>query len=306
MAPRTDVTMHELCRLIWRRIWDDEVPGRAASLSYYFLFALFPTLLFITALVGLLQTPDLINALKTYVNTMLPGDAASLLSRTFDEAAAGASGGLLSAGALAALWAASSGTVSIMAALDVAYKLPDLRAWWRRRLIAVALTVVLTVFTLAALVLLVFGGRIGEVIAGRVGLGRLFTAAWTVLQWPVAVALALTGIALVYCLAPARRRRWRWVTPGSAFALTAWVAMSLGLRVYVHYFGDYNAIYGSIGGVILLMLWLYGSGIALLIGAEIDSETDRARTSKGASTAPSEPPPGQVAAASPPREQSSI
>lgn len=279
MAPRPDVTPHEIGLRIWHRIWADEIPGRAASLSYYFLFAIFPTLLFITALVGLLGTPDLMAALMSYASTMLPGDAASLLARTLDEAAAGASGGLLSVGALAALWVASSGTVSIMAALDVAYKLRDLRAWWRRRLIALALTLALTVFTLAALVLLVFGRRIGGAIAIRVGFGPIFTAAWAVLQWPVAVALALTGIALVYCLAPAHRRRWRWVTPGSAFALTSWVAMSLGLRVYVHYVGDFNATYGSIGGVIVLMLWLYGSGIALLVGAEIDSETDRARPS---------------------------
>ncbi|MGH7387919.1 MAG: YihY/virulence factor BrkB family protein [Candidatus Rokuibacteriota bacterium] len=276
MGPRADA-LHELVRRVWRRIWADEIPGRAASLSYYFLFAVFPALLFITALVGLLRTPDLMNALMEYVNTMLPGDAASLLSRTLGEAVAGASGRLLSVGALVAVWIASTGTLSIMMALDVAYKLPETRAWWRRRLTALALTLALAAFTLAALVLLVFGERIGEGIARRVGLGPLFTAAWAVLQWAVAGALALTGIALVYCLAPARRRPWRWVTPGSAFALTTWVVMSLGLRAYVHYFGAFNATYGSIGGVILLMLWLYGCGLALLVGAEIDSETEQVR-----------------------------
>jgi len=276
MAPRVDVTVVELGRRVWRRIWDDEIPGRAASLSYYFLFALFPTLLFITALVGLLGTPDLMHALMAYVDAMLPADAASLLARTLDEAVAGASGGLLSVGALTALWVASSGTLSIMAALDVAYRLADRRAWWRRRLIALALTAALSVFTLAALVLLVFGERIAEGVAERVGLGALFTAAWTLLQWPVAVVVALAGIALVYCLAPARPRRWRWVTPGSVFALVTWVGMSLGLRAYVRVFGGFNAIYGSIGGVIVLLLWLYGSGLALLIGAEIDSEVEGA------------------------------
>ncbi len=278
MGPRAAVSLHELGHRIWLKIWEDEVPGRAASLSYYFLFALFPSLLFVTAFVGLLRTPVLMNALMEYLGTILPEDAASLLARTLAEAVAGASGGLLSVGALAALWAASSGTLSIMAALDVAYKLPERRTWMRRRLIALALTLVLTVFTLGALVLLVFGERIGEAVARRVGLGPLFRASWAVLQWPVAVVLALTGIALVYCLAPARRRPWRWITPGSVFALTTWVAMSLGLRVYVHYFGAFNATYGSIAGVILLMLWLYGSGMALLVGAEIDFEADRARS----------------------------
>src|SRR5499426_1060349 len=276
MGPRADGSLYGLSQRIWHRIVEDDVLGRAASLSYYFLFALFPAMLFITALVGLLQTPDLMNALMAYVTTVLPEDAASLLARTLNEALAGASGGLLSAGALAAIWAASTGTLSIMSALDVASRLPDTRAWWRRRLIAIALTLVLAAFTLAALVLLVFGERIGEAVARRVGLGPLFTAMWAVLQWPVAGGLVLTGIALVYRLAPARRRPWRWVTPGSAFALAAWLAMSLGLRVYVHYFGAFNATYGSIGGVMLLMLWLYGCGVALLVGAEIDHETERA------------------------------
>jgi len=108
-------------------------------------------------------------------------------------------------------------------------------------------------------------------VAGGIGLGPIFTLAWDLLQWPAAIALVLTGLALVYWLAPAAGRRWHWITPGSSFALLAWLLMSVGLRAYVAHFGNYNATYGSIGGVILLMLWLYLSGGALLIGAEIDS-----------------------------------
>lgn len=271
------LTVWELSRRVWQEIQEDEILDRAASLSYYFLFALFPTLLFLATLLGLLPGADLMKTLMDYVARVLPGDASSLVHRTLDEVVSGASRGLLSVGVLAALWAASNGTASIIVALNVAYGITDHRPWWRQRLVAVALTVALSVLTLTALLLLVFGERLGEVVAGWVGLGPLFTRLWNVLRWPAAIAFALTGITLVYCLAPTARHRWRWVTPGSVFALGAWLAMSVGLRLYVRYVGDYNATYGSIGGVILLMLWLYLSGVALLVGAEIDSQVERAR-----------------------------
>lgn len=266
------LSIGELGRRVWDQIWEDEVLDRAAGLSYYFLFALFPTLLFLTALVGLSPAPNLMAQLMGYVEHVLPGDAASLVSKTLAEVVSGASGGLLSIGVFAALWAASNGMLSIMTALNAAYDAEDPRPWWNRRLIAIGLTVGLSVFTLTALLLLVFGPRIGNAVASRIGLGSVFTLAWNVLSWPAVILSALTGIALVYYLAPAARQRWHWVTPGSAFALVAWLLMSFGLRLYVAYFGNYNATYGSIGGVILLMLWLYLSGVVLLVGAEINSE----------------------------------
>jgi membrane protein len=266
----------ELGQRVWRKAYEDEVLGRAASLSYYFLFAMFPTLLFLTALLGLLPGPDLMANLMGYAASVLPGDAASLVERTLNEILRGASRGLLSVGALAAWWAASSGTASIAMALNVAHRLDDRRPWWLRRLTALVLTLVLAVFTLTALLLLVFGERIGEGLARWVGLGPVFTLLWTVLHWPAAALLGLSGITLLYTLAPAVGPPWRLVTPGSLFALVAWLAMSFALRAYVAYFIDYNATYGSIGGVILLMLWLYLGGVALLVGAEINVEIDRA------------------------------
>jgi membrane protein len=214
--------------------------------------------------------------LMGYAGSVLPGDTASLVERTLNEILRGASRGLLSLGALAAWWAAASGTASIATALNVANGRVDRRPWWLRRLTALILTLVLAVFTLTALLLLVFGERIGEVLARWVGLGPVFTMLWTVLHWPAAALLGLSGITLLYTLGPAVRPAWSLVTPGSLFALVAWLAMSFALRTYVAYFHDYNATYGSIGGVILLMLWLYLSGVALLVGAEINVEIGRA------------------------------
>jgi membrane protein len=262
---------------VYRRSWHDAILDRAAELSYYFAFALLPTLLFLTALLGLLPVPDLMPHLIGYADRVLPGDAASLIRKTLAEVVRGASGGLVSAGALVALVGASSGMLSIMKAMNAAYGITDHRTWWHKRLIAVALTLVLSLFTLTALLLLVFGVRLGEAIGDFVGLGRLFTVGWKLAQLPVVILLALTGLTLVYYLAPAADRVWSWITPGSAFAVVSWLLMSLGLRFYVGYFDYYNATYGSIGGLILLMLWLYWSGVALLVGAEIDSTIEQAR-----------------------------
>ena len=279
------LTARELGRRVWAEIWADEVTDRAAALAYYFLFALFPTLLFLTVLLGLLPLPGLMDRLLQYGDQALPGDAASIVRRTWDEINRGAGGGLLSIGVLTALWASSNGMASIMSALNVAYDVEDTRPWWKRRLLAVVLTFGFALFILAALILLVFGSYIGAGVAGLFGLGTIFTSIWAVANLPIVVFFVLVGIALVYYLAPAVEQRWRWVTPGSVVALGLWLAMSWGLRLYVGRFADYNATYGSIGGIVLLMLWLYLTGVVLLVGAEINAEIEHAAARRGALTA---------------------
>jgi membrane protein len=266
------LTVRELARRVWHEFNEDEVLDRAAALSYYFIFAFFPTLLFLAALLGLLPSERLMERLLDYLGSALPPDAASVVGKTLGEVLRGARGSLLSAGALAALWAASNGMGSIMTALNAVYDVTDQRPWWKQRLIAIGLTVAFALFTLTALVLLVVGPRIAEALASAVGLGQVFTVAWNVLRWPTAMALVLVGVELVYYLAPSVEQRWAWITPGSAFAVAGWLAASGGLRLYVAKFADYNATYGSIGGAILFLLWLYLTGLALLVGAEINAE----------------------------------
>lgn len=279
------LSVRELGRRVLSELATDEVLDRGAALAYYFLFALFPTLLFLTSLLGLLPFPGLMDRLLAYTHQALPGDAASVVSKTLSEIQAGARGGLLSIGALVALWAASAGMASMMTTLNVAYDVEDPRPWWKRRLLAILLTVGFSVFILAALLLLVFGPRIGQALTARMGLGPVFTMAWNVASVPVVMIFVLVGIALVYYFAPATEQQWRWVTPGSVVALTLWLAMSFGLRFYVSNFADYSATYGSIGGVILLVLWLYLSGVILLVGAEINSEIEQAAAARGEVTA---------------------
>src|SRR5262249_46855393 len=229
------LSLRALGTRVYEKSWHDEILDRAAELSYYFAFALLPTLLFLTALLGLLPVPALMPQLMGWADRVLPGDAASLIRKTLAEVIRGASGGLVSIGALTALVGASSGMLSIMKGLNSAYALPDHRSWWEKRLIAIGLTFVFSLFTLSALLVLVFGVRLGDAIADLMGLGSRFTVAWKLAQLPVVMGLLLTGLTLVYYLAPAAERVWWWVTPGSAFAVVSWLLMSLGLRFYVGY-----------------------------------------------------------------------
>lgn len=265
-----------IAREVWRELDEDEIVDRAAALSYYFLFALFPTLLFLAALLGLLPTAALLDQLIDYMARVLPSDAFSIMARTLEEILRGARGSLLSLGAVAALWAASNGMGSIINALNAAYDVRDNRSWWKRRLVALGLTIVFSGFTLTALVLLVVGPRLAEKLAGMIGLGTAFTTIWTLVRWPAAMVLVLVGVGLVYYLAPTVKQRWSAVVPGAIFAVVGWLAASSGLRYYAAHFADYNATYGSIGGVIVLLLWLYLTGLALLVGAEINAEIARA------------------------------
>lgn len=260
-----------------KRVWfgNNEILDRSAALSYYFIFALFPTMLFLTALLALLPIPHLVDRLMALVTDVLPGDAGLLVQKTLGQALQSGHPGLLSVGAVAALWAASSGMASIMAALNVAP-----RSWWRERVLAIGLTVVFSILAVVALALLMFGQKLGQAIATHMGWGPTFRIAWGLARWPVAMFLGLAAISLVYRLAPAPNQRWAFVTPGSAFALGAWAAMSVALRFYVGYFANYNATYGSIAGVMLLMLWLYLSGVVMLIGAAINSEIARAASAR--------------------------
>ncbi|HUF92143.1 MAG TPA: YihY/virulence factor BrkB family protein [Candidatus Limnocylindria bacterium] len=270
------LSLSEFARRVYAAAFQHEIFDRAAALSYYFLFALFPTLLLLTALLGTLGTPHLMEELMSYGEAVLPPAVAALLSQTLLEVAAGNGTAALSAGAIGILWAASRGVRSVIVALNVVYAVERGRPWWRRQLVAVLLTLAFCVFTLTALALLAFGGRIGEAVAAWAGLGGVFTAVWRVVQWPLAILFGIIGMDLTYHLAPAARARLTWLSPGAVVAITGWVVTSLGMRIYVGSFADYNATYGSIGAVIVLMFLLYVSAAMLLVGAEVNAAIARA------------------------------
>jgi len=275
------LTFKELGRRLWQQSREDELLGRAAQLSYYILLALFPALIVLTAAMGLFEVENYMPQLMNYLRNVLPEDALSMVERFLKQVAEGSGANILSFGGLGALWASSSGVTAIMEALNVVYDVKeDSRPFWRVRLTAILLTLGLAGFVILALTLVLYGPSIGAWIADFVGLGPLFVLAWNVLQWPVVAALMLFVIGVVYYVCPDIEQDWRWVSPGSLFAVTMWVIVSLGFKAYVDNFGDYNKVYGSIAGVVVLMLWLYWSGLVLLMGGEINAEIEHAATER--------------------------
>ena len=261
-------------RVVWR-IKEDEVFGRAAQLSYYFLLALFPLLLVLINLLGYMaqRGTEFRNQLITYLAAVMPSSAVSLVHTTLDEISAASGSGKLSLGLLAALWAASNGMGAISQTLNTAYNVRETRSWWLVRLISVSLTISLSVLIISALAIVLYGGSIGEVVATRYGFGNLFTTVWRILQWPIALAFVLATFNLIYNFAPNLTSSQRkWFTPGALVGVGMWLLISFAFRVYLHYFNSYSVTYGSLGALIVLMLWFYLTGVAILIGGEVNCE----------------------------------
>ena len=274
----------ELGKRVWTEVQEDDVLGRSAQLAYYFLLALFPALLFLVSLIGYFAGEDseLRANLFNYLSTVLPGEASQLISKTVTDVTQGSGGGKLSFGILATLWAASNGMGAISETLNVAYEVKETRPFWRVRLTAIALTLALAFLIVSALVLVLYGHDLAELVAGKFGLGEAFEWAWKILQWPIVLAFVLFAFALLYYFAPdLHDQTWKWVTPGSVLGVALWLLVSFGFKAYLSYFNTYSATYGSLGAVIILMLWFYFTGAAILIGGEINSEIENEMAKRG-------------------------
>ncbi len=274
-----------LGKRVWAEINEDDVWGRAAQLAYYFLLALFPLLIFLTATLGLIlgSGEGLRDSLFNYLSEVMPRSAFELVNTTMKEIAASSNAGKLSFGLLATLWAASNGMGAITQALNISYDVEETRPWWKQRLVAVALTIALSVLVIAALLLILWGGRLADFLAAHYQLGGFFPTSWKIIQWPLVFGVMVTSFASIYYFAPdVKDQKWKWLTPGSAIGVVLWLLVSFGFKLYLHYFDSYPKTYGSLGAVIILMLWLYFTGASILIGSEVNSEIENAAAEAGA------------------------
>jgi len=260
----------QLVSRTWQRINDDNCLGTAAELAYFSLLALFPLLIFLTGLVAYL--PGVQDLLMKALASAMPEPAMKLVGDTLADVVAGRSGGLLSVGILASIWAASSGVSALIGTLNTTLGVKERRPFWKVRLVAIALTVALSLLVAGGAVLIMFGDKFSVLVTRLLGFGGTFALISRLAQYVVGIACLVVGIDIIYYFGPSVRSRWRWLTVGTAFTVAAFIIVSFMLSLYLRFAPSYSATYGSLGAVVVLMLWLYLMGLMILVGREIDRE----------------------------------
>jgi len=254
----------------------DDVLDLAAQQAYYFFFALFPALLTIISIASFFPVHNLVDEIVRMLGRFAPPDVLKIITDQVMKISNSDHGGILTFAFVLTIWSSSGAMVSIITTLNAAYGIVEGRPLWKVRLTAVALTVGMSLFILTSISLVLVGPTVAEHLAVRMHLGAAFKWTWWVLQWPVVFVLVSMAIGVVYYFAPDAEQDWVWITPGSIVATVLWLLVSLGFKMYLKYFGDYNETYGTIAGIIVLLTWFYLSGLAILVGAELNAEIEHA------------------------------
>ncbi|HWD32159.1 MAG: YihY/virulence factor BrkB family protein [Pseudomonas sp.] len=262
--------LHRVLVRTVKEFLDDEMSTYASALAYQMLFSLFPFLLFLIALIGFLHLPDFFSWLRLQSELVLPPQALEQVNPVIDQLQQ-SKGGLLSVGIVIALWTASAGVRLMMSAMNAAYDVVEGRPVWKRIPLSVIYTVGIAGMLLASAALMVLGPQVMEWIASQIGMQEFIVTVWTILRWPAIIILMMMAVALIYYVMPDVKQEFRFITPGSVLAVVVWIIASLGFGYYVKTFADYNAMYGSIGAIIVLLLYFYISAAVLLLGAEMNA-----------------------------------
>jgi membrane protein len=273
---RVPIGWMDLLKRTVKEALDDNIFDLGAQQAYYFFFALFPALLFLISVASFFPLTGLMDQVVNMLSRVAPGDVIKIVQSQLTELSKRNSGGILTIAFLFTIWSSSGAMVSIITTLNAAYDVTESRAWWKSRLTAVLLTIGIAFFILASMFLVLAGPTIAEHLADTLRLGEAFKWTWWVLQWPIVFVLVAFAIGLIYYFAPDVEQDWVWITPGSVLATILWLAVSLALKLYYTLAPNANATYGAIGAVMVLMLWFYCSGIAMLMGAELNSEIEHA------------------------------
>lgn len=269
------LTPSQLVRNVFDESSANNSLGRASELAFDFLFALFPLILLMVTLFGLFasRSVELQNDLLSYFAEFLPPAAFQLLRKTVAELAANAGGGKVTFGAVGALWFASGGVRSMISALNIAYRVRETRSWFKVRAIALGLTVLISILLLTALFFVLVSSHFLDWLGTELRLRPVVILLWKTIQWPAVVVFVVISYSVIYYYGPdLEKRRWHWITPGSVFGASLWLLASAGFRIYLHFVNTYSASYGSLGAVMILLAWLYVTGLAFLIGGEINAE----------------------------------
>jgi membrane protein len=274
----------QLSRAIWKEIIEGDISSQASGLAFNFILALFPLLFFFVSLFGLFAArgSELRASLFLYLSSVLPPSAFHLVNTTIAEVVTNSSGGKITFGIMTALWFASGGMSSIISALNGSYLIHERRSWIKVRIIAIVLTVAISILTISALVLVLIGNASALFLEARVYFGAQLATAWHIFQLPVALLFVVVSFSLIYFYGPdLKEQHWYWITPGSLLGVVLWLSASLAFRVYLHYFNSYGRTYGSLGAVIALLIWLYVTGFAFLLGGKVNAEIEHAAAEHG-------------------------
>jgi membrane protein len=273
------LTFWQLARGLARRILADDLLGRSSQLSFDFLLAIFPLMLFMLTLFGLFASHQagLQDSMMRYLAHFLPRSAFRLLRDVTRELVENADSGKLGVSILVALWFSSSGVSATISALNTAYRARDRRSWLKVRAVAIALTLSISLLVLFSMGVVLLGDHFAHWAGAVLRLEPVVVDLWALLEWPLAVVFVATSFSMIYYYGPdLEHRHWRWISPGSVFGALVWFAVSLGFRFYLHFFNTYSAIYGSLGALMILLFWLYASSLAFLIGGEMNAEIESA------------------------------
>ena len=269
-------------RVLFRTIQEfrkDNLTDWAAALTYYSVLSLFPALLVLVALLGLFGHAGTVKAVLSIVKQIGPSSAVQTFKGTIQSVVKnkGGAGALVGVGLLGALWSASGYVGAFMRAANAVYEVGQ-RRFLRKAPLQIAITIVMVLLLALVTVAIVLTGPLATAVGGAMGVGTLAVTIWSVAKWPVLLLVIVTMISILYYLAPnVRQPRFRWITPGGVLALVVWILASVGFAFYVANFGSYNKTYGSLGAVIIFLVWLYISNNALLLGLEFNAERERER-----------------------------
>lgn len=259
---------------LYDKAFDTDVFSRAAQTAFYFSFAIFPALYFLVSVFGIVlsSAEDLRGEIFNYLGRVMPFSAFDLVRKTVNEIAASSSGGKLTFGLIVTVWSASAGVDGVRTALNAVYDLTERRSWWRTKATSIAITIVVSILVAIALSIVFYGWRLVQVAAASIGVEITSPLILGAIQWISILLVMLFVFEVIYNLLPDFRKfKWIWLTPGSLVAIVLWLLLTTGFRVYLAYFDTYDKAYGSLGAVMILMLWLYLTALVVMIGGAINS-----------------------------------
>jgi membrane protein len=268
------LSIRELARRTWRDVREDNSLGRAAELGYYFTLALFPMLIFLLSLISFIPGADEI--ILDWFATVMPSEAMNIVESWVGSVFRNRSGGLLSFGLIFSLWVASYGIGALMDALNRAYEVEEGRPFWKAQLVALGLTIALCLLVMGGAFIITFSEKPAGWLAELLKLGNIFAVLWLAFSYIVGFTMLALGMGIIYYVAPNVQQQWHWIVPGSLFAVIAFLLVSFGFSLYLRFAPSYDITYGSLGAFIVLMVWLYLTGLIMCVGGEINAEIQSA------------------------------